>query len=572
MKKILSTILSCSLTLGVLITTVEASNLKSTIKLNNVNLNLEEVYINEEGKIMVPLRDIFEKLGYKVKWNGKGKKVEIFNNSENIELGSEESYSVLKKSKTFVPIEFINNKTSLIVGLDNNEKIIKINNSKKNVESYFQMTKNEKLKMQLSDYMKSLEENQNFYGSVLVAKDGEVLLNSGYGFADLNQKTKNKPETKFAVGSVTKQFTAMGIMQLAEKDLIKIEDKVSKYIPNVPNGDNITIHNLLTHTSGLVNYTSLNEFLIGNIKDKEPREIIELIKDSPLEFQPGERFEYNNTGYLLLGMIIENVSKKPLEDYFKENIFDPLNMKDTGLSYGKNNETPDSTPYIGHLEVQPVDDKILLSQAYGAGSVYSTVGDLYRWDRALNTEKLVKKETLDKIFNKHTKISEEISYGYGWMIKDTENGKEIYHGGNTVGYSSNIARYIDEDLSVIILTNKGVFDVDKLTNTLTNIALDKEYKAPEEIKEVEDFDFSIYDEYVGDYELAPGLIVAITRDDKKIYAQLTGQERFEIFPKSQNEFFYKVVDAKITFTKEDEKVTKLILHQFGQELPGIKIK
>lgn len=573
LKKLLSLILTFSLILGMFTLPSEASQPQPTVKLNGIALELEdEVYTNEKGKIMVPLRNIFEELNYEVKWNGKEEKIKIFHDSGEIELGIGDSDTILKKARTFMPLEFLSNRTNLILGLDNNEQIIKINNPKKNVEGYFEMTKDENIKTELNDYMKSLEENKNFYGSVLVAKDGKVLLNNGYGFADLNQKTKNKSGTKFAIGSVTKQFTAMGIMQLVEQDLIKVDDKISKYIPSAPYGDKITIHNLLTHTSGLVNYTNLNEFLTGNIKNKKPIELIEIIKDLPLEFQPGERFEYNNTGYLLLGMIIENVSEKPFEDYLKENIFNPLNMKDTGISYGKNNETPDSTPYVGHLEVQPIDDKLLLSQAYGAGNMYSTVEDLYRWDRALNTEKLVKKETLDKIFKGHTPITEEVSYGYGWMIEDTENRREIYHGGNTFGYSSNIARYIDEDLTVIILTNKGISDVERLTNALTNIALGKEYEMPEEVGEMEDFDFSIYDEYVGDYELVPGVIVTITREDKSIYAQLTGQGKAEIFPKSESEFFYKIVDAEITFIKEDEKVAKLILHQLGQELPGIKIK
>jgi CubicO group peptidase (beta-lactamase class C family) len=573
LKKLLSIILAFSVILGMSTLSSEASQPQPTVELNGTALELEdEIYTNEEGKIMVPLRNIFEELDYEVKWNGKEEKIKISNDSEDIELGIGDSDTILKKARTFMPLEFLSNRTNLVLGLDNNEQIIKINTPKQNVEGYFEMTRDANIKTELNDYMKSLEENQNFYGSVLIAKDGKVLLNNGYGFADLNQKTKNKSGTKFAIGSVTKQFTAIGIMQLVEKGLIKVEDKISKYIPSAPHGDKITIHNLLTHTSGLVNYTNLNEFLTGNIKNKTPIELIEIIKDLPLEFQPGERFEYNNTGYLLLGMIIENVSEKPFGDYLKENIFNALNMADTGISYGENNETHDSTPYVGHLEVQPVDEKILLSQAYGAGNIYSTVGDLYRWDRALNTEKLVKKETLDEIFKEHTPITEEASYGYGWMIEDAENGRVVYHGGNTLGHSSNIARYIDQDLTIIVLTNKGIYDVEKLTNILTSIALGKEYERPEKVGEIEDFDFSIYDEYVGDYELVPGLIITITREDESLYAQLTGQEKAEIFPKSENKFFYKIVDAEITFIKEDEKVTQLILHQLGQELPGIKIK
>ena len=467
LKRILSIVLALSLVFGISTLPSQASHSKPSIKVDGVTLELEdEIYINEEGTIMLPLRNIFEKLNYKVKWSGKEEKVEISKGSEEIDLKIGDSNTILKKAKTFMPLELLSNRTNLVIGLDNNQQIIKINNPKDNFEEYFEKSKDQSLRTKLNHYMKSLEENQNFYGSVLVAKEGKILLKEGYGLADLHQKTENRSGTKFAIGSITKQITAMGIMQLVEKDLIKVEDKISKYIPNVPYGDEISIQNLLTHTSGLVNYTSLNEFLLGNIKNKEPIDLVKLIKDSTLQFQPGEKWEYNNTGYLLLGMIIENVSEKTFEDYITENIFNPLNMKDTGMSYGKNKEIPDASPHIGHLEVQPIDDELVLSQSYGAGNIYSTVEDLYRWDRALNTEKLVKKETLNKIFEEHIDTQQGPSYGYGWMIKDTENGKEIYHGGNTFGYSSNIARFIDEDLTVIVLTNKGLYDVEKLTNNL----------------------------------------------------------------------------------------------------------
>lgn len=669
LKKLLSIILAFSLVLGIVPMALADSQIKPTIKLNGINVELkDEVYLNEQGKIMLPLREIIESLGYEVKWEAKDQSVTILNETESIKLAVGDKNTIIKESKTFMPLQLLSDSMNLIIGLDNKNNIIKINQPKKNVEDFFQKSNDQKINNKLNDYMKALEKSENFSGTVLVAKDGKVLLNQAYGFADFNQNIENKSETTFAIGSITKQITAMGIMQLVEKDLIKVEDKISKYIPSAPHGDKITIHNLLTHTSGLKNYTSLSEFLTLDLKNKNQQDMMNLIKDLPLNFEPGEDFEYSNTNYLLLGMIIENITEKPLEDYLKENIFDPLNMKDTGISYGKDNETPDATPYTGYLEVQPIDDELILTQAYGAGNIYSTVEDLYRWDRSLYTEKLIKKETLNEMFKSHIDIGNNVGYGYGWMIEDTELGKVIYHGGNTFGFSSNIARYTDKDLTVIILTNKGGSILTELTNVLADIVLDKEYKLPEEIKEIEikdpsiynkyvgrysfisgtymdiikkddglyaqvtgqsDFkiypqtetkffakqvdvtmDFKvdengevneflfdqmgleivskrveneeenrevnidplIYDEYVGDYELAPGVIFNITKEDNKIYAQLTNQDKFEIFPKSENEFFYKVIDAQITFVKEDGKTIKLILHQNGQDMPAAKTK
>lgn len=683
LKRLISIVLSVSLLLSMSTITLGVSQPKPSVVLNGNTISLEgEAYINEEGQIMCPLRELAEYLDYSITWDGKEQSIILSNDSKiiklrigesNITINKEDmkmnSIPVIKEGKTFVPVELFSKVLNLIVGWDNEQQILKINQPKENTEAFFTTSEDKAIEDELNTYMKALQENQNFHGSVLVAKDGEVIINQGCGFADMKQNTVNKPGTKFAIGSATKQFTAMAIMQLSEKGMVNVEDKVSKYFPDFPNGDLITIHNLLTHTSGLKNYTDLHEFLGMNPDNKDPMVVISLIKDMPLEFKPGEEYRYSNTNYVLLGMVIENVTNMSFENYLKENIFDPLNMKDTGICYGENSEIHDATAYTGYLEVVPIDDKLVLTQAYSAGNMYSTVEDLYRWDQALSTEQLVKKETLDEIFTEHATIPEVGSYGYGWMIADTDIGKEIWHGGNTFGFTANIARYIDEDLTIIVLINNGLYNVMDLTNTLTSIALNKDYKMPEVLKEIKiddtdvydnyvgkytflsgtymdiikkdnnlyaqvtgqnafrifpqtntkffakeidasieftindkgevtelifeqlgmqivcqrvgdieakvvaSIDPIIYDKYVGEYELAPDIIVTIIKEDNRIYAQLTGQDRYEIFPISESEYFYKVVDAKITFVKDDGgKVTNLVLHQQGQDMPASKIK
>ncbi|MCF6465939.1 peptidoglycan-binding protein [Clostridium sp. Cult2] len=682
-RRLISIILLISLLLGMPAATLGSSQPNLSVLLDDAAISLEnEVYINEKEQIMWPLREITEQLGYQVDWNGNDRSITLSKESQAIKLKIGESKvdvngeivelistPVLNESKTFIPVEFFSNALDLIVGWNNKQQVLKINQPKKNKESFFAMSKDKEKQDKLEAYMKALEERQNFHGSILVAKGGEILLNKGYGFADFEQNTMNKPQTKFAIGSVTKQFTAMAIMQLSEKGLLSVEDKVSKYLPDFPNGDLITIHNLLTHTSGLKNYTELNEFFKLDLNNRNPMTVIDLIKDMPLEFTPGEEYKYSNTNYVLLGIIVEKVTDMSFEDYLQKNIFTPLNMINTGVFYDKNNQFPDATPYSGFLDVFPVDDGLVLTQAYSAGNIYSTVEDLYRWDRALKTEQLVKKETMDKIFTEHIDIPGMGSYGYGWMIADTDIGKQLFHGGNTIGFTANISRYPDEDLVIIILTNNAYYDVTALTNTLTSIILGKDYEMPEILKEIEiedptlydnyvgkyeflngtyiditkidsklysqvtgqnafnllpltnskffakevdiriefvsddegvirelvleqlgmtfvckrvedteekrevEIDPEIYNNYVGEYELAPNVIIAITKEDNKIYAQLTGQDKFEIFPMSEEEFFYKVVDAKITFEKDEKgNVTKLILHQQGQEISTNKIK
>lgn len=586
-KKVTSIILSISLILSMATISFGVSEPKSKVELNGASIILkDQLYANEKEQMMCPLREFAEKLDYKVAWNSVDKSITLTKGSEVIKLKIGEtsinangvgmnmgSAAVVKGDKTFVPLELFSNAMNLVVGWDKKAQSLKINQPRENKEEYFKLSEDKTTQDKLDQYMQALEKHQNFHGSVLVAKDGKVLLDKGYGFSDFQQKTKNKSQTKFAIGSVTKQFTAMAIMQLSEKGMLNVEDKVSKYFPDFPNGDLITIHNLLTHTSGLVNYTDLKEFMTLASDNQNPTEVLNLIKDKPLEFKPGEKAKYCNTGYVLLGMIIEKVSGMSYEEYLQKNIFTPLNMKDTGICYGENNIVPDATPYVGYLEVAPIDDEIVLRQTYGAGSMCSTVEDLYRWDRALKTEQLVKKETLEKIFTKHTTIPGAGDYGYGWFIANTAIGEETWHNGLTFGFTANIARFTDEDITIIILTNNRLYDTANLTNNLTSIILNKEYDMPEIVKEIKIDDPNLYNSYVGEYDLGSGVHITITKKGDHLYAQITGQTECEIFPQTQSKFFYKIVDARIEFVSNEKgEVTELIFEQNGIKMVAKNIK
>ncbi len=217
--------------------------------------------------------------------------------------------------------------------------------------------------------------------------------------ANFEQSIKNTSQTTFPIGSMTKQFTAMAIMQLVEKGMINEQDKISKYIPDFPNGNDITIYNLLTHTSGLVIFNELPGFFTMKPEDLQNIDnVINLFKNKPLNFKPGTKFEYCNSDYLLLGYIVEKVIKMSYEDYLQKNIFKPLNMNDTGVSYKGKEKMYNSNGYSGYLDVFPVSDEIVLDGVHGAGELYSTTEDIYRWNRALNTDKLVNKATMGKYF------------------------------------------------------------------------------------------------------------------------------------------------------------------------------
>ncbi|MBT7826965.1 MAG: beta-lactamase family protein, partial [Bacteroidetes bacterium] len=266
-------------------------------------------------------------------------------------------------------------------------------------------------------YMQVQRKLDNFSGSILLAKDNDILFSKSYGMASYEHNVKNTPQTKFRIASMTKQFTAMAIMQLCEKGFLDINDKLSKFIPDFPQGDDITIHQLLIHTSGILDFLYTTEY--QNIKTvKTPlSDIIDIIKAQPLEFSPGERTEYSNSGYVILGYIIEEVSGSSYEDYLHQNIFGPLDMGNTCCSDYNDIIINRASGYsVGHDGIINADYTDM-SFADGSGWLYSTTEDLYLWDRALYTQKILSKDYMEKIFTPYNEKK-----GYGWGISG-KNGR-----------------------------------------------------------------------------------------------------------------------------------------------------
>jgi CubicO group peptidase (beta-lactamase class C family) len=421
----------------------------------------------------------------------------------------------------------------------------------------------------LDTYMTELQKEQNFHGSVLVAKDGKILLEKGYGMADIENKIKNSKDTRFAIGSVTKQFTAMAIMQLFEKGKLALNDKLSKYIPDFKNGDKITLHNLLTHSSGIYNYTSLLEFSSMKPENMTLMNVINLFKNKALNFSPGTKFEYSNSGYVLLTYIIEKVSGLSYDKYLDKNIFKPLGMINTGDCYQNNELALKTIGYSGYLETEPVND-IILKGAFGAGELYSTTGDLYKWDRALYTEKLLKKANIKRMFTEYQKMSPIYSYGYGFMKDYSQYGYEILHTGGTLSFSSIISRYVDKNVTVIALVNSASYDTIPLKEDLADIVFGIRHDIPKAPKEVE-IDKSVYKNYAGRYTLAIGSDVEVTTDGEHLFAQISGQEKIEILPESEVKFFSKKVNADISFELDkNNKVIGFTLFQSGNYIKAVK--
>jgi len=424
------------------------------------------------------------------------------------------------------------------------------------------------LEEKVDEYINPHIQMEKFSGSILIAQKGEILLSKGYGMANYEHNVPNTPHTKFRMGSLSKQFTAMAIMQLEEKGLLNVEDPIIKYFPDYPEtGKIITIHHLLTHTSGIPSFTGFPDFQKTSMMPSSLEETIARFKDKALEFAPGEKYNYSNSGYILLGAIIEKVSGQSYEMFLKENIFQPLKMVNTGYDHHNTILKDRAAGYFLGNEGLNNAAYTDMSIPHAAGSLYTTAEDLYLWDRALYTEKLVKESSLDKIF---TPFME--NYGYGWEIGDSFNRKVVAHSGGINGFTTRIVRYLDDEVCVIVLINIEGMGVGDIAGDLAAIVFGEKYEILQVRLPIE-MDTRIYDSYIGEYELMSDFIVTITTENNRIFAQATGQNMFEIYPESEIKFFLKAFDAQLTFIKNEQgKVTELIMHQAGKDMPAKKIK
>jgi D-alanyl-D-alanine carboxypeptidase len=506
--------------------------------------------------------------------------------------------------------------------------------------------------------------------AAIVVQDGKVLLRKGYGMANLELGVPSSPEMVFELGSVTKQFTAAAILLLQERGKLSVTDDITKYLPDFPtHGQTITIENLLTHTSGIPSYTGLPEWYAKIREDLKPAEVIALFKDKPLEFNPGERWAYDNSGFFLLGAIIEKVSGQSYEQFVEQEIFQKLGM--THSRYGHADELIPrrASGYSKDDKGFHNADYISMTSPYAAGALMSTVDDLAIWDRALSGETLLRKASLDRMFTTaKLKSGLPVQYGFGMGVFDLAGRHVQMHGGDIPGFTTVVARAPAERLFVAILSNNeaadprpdevalrivakalgqpleeiktipldpkaladypGVYRFDEQTTRAITQEGGKLFAqraggekqevsaiAPDELiykdrmnhlhfrrdaqgkvtgvdfqplsgirqtgartsdplpqeRQAVKVDPSIYDAYAGDYELAPTFSITVTRAGDQLFAQATGQPRFEIFPASESRFFLKVVDAEIEFLRgADGKVTGLVLHQTGRDRPGTR--
>ncbi|HWX18490.1 MAG TPA: serine hydrolase [Candidatus Binatia bacterium] len=416
--------------------------------------------------------------------------------------------------------------------------------------------------------------------ALLVAQDGKVRFVKGYGFADVEHHIPVTPQTQFRIGSITKQFTAAAILKLQEQGKLSITDKLSKYLPDFPRGDEVTLHHLLTHTSGIHSYTDKPGFLETVTNTTTTAALIKSFQKDPYDFNPGKKWSYDNSGFLLLGYIVEKVSGQSYGDFLRTSFFTPLGMTNTGVHHKGIALEHEALGYEYHNGKFSRALDWDMSWAGGAGALYSTVEDLFRWNEAVFNGKVLTEASLKAAFTpvKTEENKAENSpdgYGYGWMLSTLRGTQVIAHGGGLNGFSSMLMRVPAHNFTVVALANalpsKPGLDPGPMAQESVEFCLGEQLPPRTSPKSLQKISPAALDPLVGRYDYGRA-IMTVEKEGSRLFARLTGQPRFEIFPESETNFFWKVVEAHVTFIKSaDGKVTKAIHHQGGMTIDAPRL-
>jgi CubicO group peptidase (beta-lactamase class C family) len=396
-------------------------------------------------------------------------------------------------------------------------------------------------------YLKPYMDMNCFSGAILISKGDQILLSKGYGMANYELDVPNTPRTKFRLASVTKTFTTMAIVQLVERKMLSLEDKLSKFIPDYPSGDKITITMLINHSAGIPAIPNDDELEKNVYSSTE--EVIKLFKHLPLDFEPGKDSRYSNTGFVLLSYIIEKVSGKSYEEFLAENIFKPAGMNDTGDDRHEKllkNRASGYMPAVdgdGLVNAPFTDNYIKV----GAGSLYSTAEDLYRWERAMASKKLMK-TPMASVFPSRTWFGRRVATQDGTMQ----------------GFNAAVAKFRDDDLWIVVLTNNSAWVRNAIIKDLAAIALGEKYEIPS-VKQPARVAPAAIDAVIGSYRFEnSGSGFTIFRNAKGTLVMKIAGRDARIIPQSETEFFVPLWWARCAVAKGDKgEVTHLMWYDHG---------
>jgi CubicO group peptidase (beta-lactamase class C family) len=402
------------------------------------------------------------------------------------------------------------------------------------------------VKEKINQYMEEYTKLWAFSGSIIAIKDGQIIFKNSYGYANIEHKVPNTTRTKYRLWSITKQFTAAAILMLEERGLLNLNDSVNMHLPECTSLDErITIHHLLTHTSGIANYSNFPSSADFHKVRHDRPELVKLLMSTPLDFEPGTQWNYSNSGYYLLGVLIERLSGKNYSELLVENIFKPLGMMDTGVDDNRTIVENKASGYYLNGNNLIHCDYTNMNLIYSSGSIYSTVEDLILWDKALNSGKLLSNESIEKMNTPYKN-----DYGYGVGIHMNNGKRVVHHGGGHEGFLTEIHRYIDDDFAVVVLSNYGFTAVNKLCKVIASISFGEDY---EKSNKPEQFpiDKDVLEGYIGIYETEDIKLEVKMKGDEVIFT-IDDEYWLPMYPTAENIFHHRWIDEEYSFTKDEE--------------------
>ncbi len=420
------------------------------------------------------------------------------------------------------------------------------------------------------EYLQALTDSGRFSGTVLLARDGKTLFVKGYGFANEESRIPNSAATRFPIASIAKTFTATLVLQQQKRRTLSVADPACNYLQPCPAAwREVTIRHLLMHTSGIPDFAEAPDFMTRVGTRRTLDEVIATFRDQPLQFAPGTKYRYSNSGYFVLGAILEKVSGKPYSDLLEDSIFKPLGMTDSGYDNQASVQPPLAIGYRPHGTDNAIAEFVDSSWLYAAGGIYSTVEDLHKFELALTTDTLLPRDELAGMWS-----PELGEYGYGWQLlppsPQTLNRKLVFHAGGFPGYSTDLLRYPDDSVTVIILANLHPVALADVSRDLSAIVLGESYSVPPRRRAAK-VDPDVYDAYVGRYEINPSVAIDVTREGDQLAVQATGQAKDFAVPESDTTFFSRISPSRLSFVKDGSGVVnRLVIHDGDRDIPAVR--
>ncbi|GAB5539103.1 MAG: hypothetical protein Salg2KO_12060 [Salibacteraceae bacterium] len=397
---------------------------------------------------------------------------------------------------------------------------------------------------QIKGYLSAYANNQKLNGSVLITQRDSTIIHEHFGFANREKRIAINDSTKFLIGSITKPFTAMAILLLEQDGKLSLTDKLSKYFPDFPKSDSVSIQQLLTHTSGIRDYHFFKDWKQRSKTELTPMDVIDQVKTDPYRFAPGTSFRYSNTGYIFLGLIIEKVSGQHFEDYIKERILNPLDLDQTGVITNETKPKHLALGYTTDPEKTTLSEYINYNQPFTSGNMYSTVWDLQKFTKAVMTSTLLPIEKTHEIFDPNHKY-----YGYGWGFRDFDGTKAYGHYGGMNGYWGSVTYIPDQETFICFLTNDDNTPKYTITRDLIKLLEEDSVDMPLPYDYRKTSQMTI-DHISGSYLIKPGDTLTVNQQNDKLLLQETGQIAYELFQVGENRFVMTMQEFDVSFDKD----------------------